>query len=118
MKRLIDYDPFTGIETWHELDHAEQKTRIYYVNTLDADPSLEYCKRRALDENYSKDGIKEDWWHYGHIPNWLMLKWYTEHGIPVGDAEGYNKMLNRPEWKGFKTTTKHHGVADKMIFLG
>ncbi len=116
MKRLLDYDPFTGVETWHELVGSE--TQISYVPTWDAQTSIDYCQNRANDTDYTSRGIKEDWWQYGHVPNWLMLEWNVRHGIPIGDAEAYNRMLNRPEYKYFKTTHKHHGVDDKKIFLG
>ena len=118
MKRLIDYDPFTQTETWHEYDAVDKKTRIYYVPRTDADAQLDMCKDMANDEARTKEGIKRDWWHYGFVPNWLMLKWHVEEGVPLFDAEAYNKRLNRPEWSGFKVTHKHHGETDRKIYLG
>lgn len=116
MKRLMDFDAFTGIETWHEL--KDGNTYIYYVPRSDADAQLDYCKSLASADDYTKQGMKADWWHYGHVPNWLMLKWLIDEGVPIGDAEEYNKRLNRPEWNGFKVTHKHHGETDRKIFLG
>lgn len=117
MKRLIDKDPFTGIETWHEYDHAEKKTKIYYVPTRDLDPALDYCKALANDEEHTKHGFKEDWWHYGFVPDSVRLKWFVEEGIPFSDAQAYNRKLNQPEYKYLKTTAKHHGARDQQIFL-
>lgn len=118
MKRLIDFDPFTGIETWHELDHAEKKTRIYYVPTRDETPTVDYCKAIANDGDVWKRGVKEDWVPYAHIPNSLMLKWHIEEGVPLYDAYEYNRRANRPEYNALKLTTKHDGAKDHKIYIG
>jgi len=116
MKRLMDTDPYTGIQTWHEL--VDGQTRIYYVPTRDLDPALDHCLALANDESYTKAGMKEDWWHYGHVPASVMLKWFVEEGVPFTAAEEYNKRLNRPEYSRLKVTHKHHGTVDKKIYLG
>ena len=108
MKRLIDFDPFSGIETWHEYDAVDKKTRIYYVPTRDESPSLDITAALRNDEDFTKKGIKNDWWKYAYIPNSLMLKWHVEEGIPLFDAEEYNKKANTPDYKFLKYTTKHH----------
>lgn len=105
----MDYDPFTGVETWHEYDHDDQKTRIYYNFTRDESATVDLCKAAAGDTSYTQQGIKQDWWHYAHIPNSLMLKWHVEEGIPLFDAEEYNKKVNTPDYKWLKVTQKHHG---------
>ena len=102
----MDLDPFTGIETWHELKDGQ--TYIYYVPTRDEAPTVDYCQSLANDGDYTKHGMKVDWWHYAHIPNSIMLKWHIEEGIPLFDAEAYNKKVNDPEYKLLKVTQKHH----------
>lgn len=108
VKRLIDYDPFTGIETYHEYDPINKETRIFYEHTRDVSGAVDVCKALANDDDFTKKGIKEDWWRYAHIPNSLMLKWHVEEGIPLFDAKEYNKKANQPEYKFLKYTTKHH----------
>ena len=117
MKRLIDRDYLTGIETWHEYDSLTQETRIHYQPFVDMDDTLTICRSLADDDARTKKGIKEDWWHYSFIPDWLQLKWYVEEGVPIGDAEAYNMRVNRPEYRYLKTTAKFHGSKDKQIFL-
>lgn len=117
MKRLIDTDPVNGIQTWHEHDPVSKETRVYYVPTLDLDPTLDHCKALASDEERTKRGMKEDWWHYGFVPDSIRLKWWIEEGIPFTDAEAYNRKLNQPEYRYLKVTSKHHGAKDTQIFL-
>lgn len=117
MKQLIDTDPLSGIQTWHEYDHVEKQTRIYYVPTRDLEPAIDFCKRRANDDDYTKAGMKEDFWHYGWVPDSLRLKWLIEEGVPLNDAESYNRKLNQPEFKYLKTTAKYHPAKDSQIFL-
>ena len=108
MKRLLSFDPVTGIETWHEYDHAEKQTRIYYVPTRDVDPTLSTLKRMANDDELTKRGIKNEWWLYGHIPDAVLLKWYVEEGIHPDDTDAMFKKLNDPDYKYLKATHKYH----------
>ncbi len=108
MKRLLDYDPLSGIETWWE--RVDGKTNIQYVPTRDVQEEVDACVRMANDPEYSRKGIKEDWWHYAHIPAALMLDWNIRLGIPLGDAREYNTMVNKPEYRLLKATTKWHDV--------
>lgn len=117
MRRLLDTDPLTGIQTWHEYDATEKKTRIFYVPTRDIADGLDACKMLANDDDYTKKGIKQEWWHYGWVPDALMLKWLVEEGVPLDDAEEYNRRLNWPEYKHLKVTTKYHPAKDSKIFI-
>lgn len=107
-KRLLDYDPVTGIETWHEYDAAEKKTKIHYVPTRDESPSLDIVAALRNDDDFTRKGIKQEFWRYAYIPNSLMLKWHIEEGIPLFDAEEYNKKANTPEYSLLKYTRKVH----------
>jgi hypothetical protein len=45
MKRLLDYDPATGLKTFHDYDEAEDKTFISYEQ--DVEPILDRNKAAA-----------------------------------------------------------------------
>jgi hypothetical protein len=45
MKRLLDYDPATGLKTFHSYDEAEDKTFISYEQ--DVEPILDRNKAAA-----------------------------------------------------------------------
>jgi hypothetical protein len=104
---LIDKDPLTGQECWAHIDGDD--VRIQHVQNLTS--LIERNKALQNDEQYSADGIKNDWWHYANIPNILILKWKQELGIDVFNKDHSKAMfslLNSPEYKYLKTTTKMH----------
>jgi hypothetical protein len=77
----------------------------------DVEPFLEANKLLQNDENYSKQGIKEGWWHYAHLPAVIIEKFMNEHGVDVFNRDHDRKkyqLLNQPEYKYLKTTTKMH----------
>ena len=51
-KRLLSYDPATGLETWHSYDPQTDETIISY--TADSTPILERNKGMAKDADYTK----------------------------------------------------------------
>jgi hypothetical protein len=105
-KRIVDYDPFTRVTTTFDYDHVSDTT---YVGTYqDITPILELNKALQNDENYSKDGIKDEWWHMCKIPNLVIEKWRNEKGIDVLNKDHWpavKKLLNDPEYKWLKTTS-------------
>jgi hypothetical protein len=94
MKRLLDRDPLTGIETYFEHDN---KTGVNTVETIqNIEPILDRNKRIA--ENLNK---KEDWWHIGTIPDMLVLEWAKESGHKPYSKPWHvyaMKQMNKPEY--------------------
>ena len=108
-KRVVNYDPFTGITTYFDYDHATDTSIIGAEQ--DVSSLLEVNKILQNDEEYSKRGIKEGWWHYASYPSIIIEKWLTEHGVNVFNKDHQKKVLeltNRPEYRFLKTTTKMH----------
>ena len=108
-KRIIDYDPMTGISTWFEYIPESDLTIISRLQ--DVEGILELNKAMAKDTDYTKQGFKDGWWHYASIPNVLIEKWKTEHNIDVYKKEDWPavfKKLNDPEYRYLKTTAKWH----------
>lgn len=104
MKRLLDRDPLTRTETWHDYDPITRETTIYDVQ--DCEPFLERNKALATDDSRSKKGIKDSWWHVATIPNAIIHKWLAE-GINVyrrEDAKKVMRKLKDPEYRFLKTT--------------
>jgi hypothetical protein len=76
-------------------------------------PLLDHNKDSRTTSSYTKKGIKNDWWHYAHIPMSIIHKWLVEEGINVfekNDARKVFQKLNSPEYRYLKTTTKTHMV--------
>ena len=109
MKKILDHDPLTGIT---EIFHHDPNTDVSVIETVqDVGPILEVNKKLQNLPEYTADGFKSGWWHYGHIPDSIILKWKVEKGIDVfnpNDKDAVFKLLNDPEYKYLKTTHKHH----------
>lgn len=110
-KRLLDYDPLTGITEYFHYDH---QTDTSYVETIqDVEPILEGNKVLQNDDAYSKKGIKKDMWHFASIPIVVQMRWLAEYGsqdwpMRPGNEKLLFKLLNSPEWRYLKTTNKIH----------
>ena len=106
MKRLFDFDPLTGVTQWFHYNEATGDWGLESVQ--DVEPIIESNKAMQKDENYSKDGIKREWWHAARIPVVIQEKWLREEGIDVFKTEHWprlKKKLNDPDWMYLKTTT-------------
>lgn len=82
--RLLEIKP-DGTEVWFEHDPIAKKNTIHYKHH-DLEPTLEYTKALRLAAEYSKKGIKKDWWHYCHIPIIVIMELRTKYGLDI-----YNK---------------------------
>jgi len=107
MKRLLDYDPLSREAVWFEM--TDNVIQLHH--TQDCSHIIEANKMMANETQYSKDGIKEDWWHYARIPNIVAFKWLKEEGIDIWDRNHKKAVwakLNDPDYKYLKTTTGRH----------
>lgn len=112
MKRLIERDPVTGIETWF---HKDPATGHVYVEELqDVDPILDVNKAVQNHEPggamgltaFSRAGIKNGMWHVASIPMTLAFKWLNEEGINVfkrSDWDRVRRKLNDRDYQYLRT---------------
>lgn len=108
-KRLLHHDPLTGLFTWHSYDSQTDETIISY--TANSTPVLEVNKKMANDEEYTKKGMKDEFWHYGTIPVEVQMDWLINKGVDVYKKEDWPKvlqLLNDPDYRYLKTTHKQH----------
>lgn len=111
MKRLFDHDPLTGVT---EIFHYDWQTGDAHIETLqDTGPIIEKNKALQNNEAYSADGIKKEMWHFASIPIVIQLMWLKEYGaandpLKQGNEKLLFRLLNSPEWRYLKTTTKIH----------
>jgi len=85
------------------------ETRIIHIG--DSEPYLEQNKRQANDEDYTKKGIKNEWWKYASIPPAVQVQWLIEKGVDVYNPHHGKEVLalvNHPDYKYLKTTGKFH----------
>lgn len=116
MRRLLDYNQFSGVATYHEYDSLNDTTTLTYEQSAEAIESvLEINKALANEEDYSRQGIKNEWWHYGTIPDGLILKWLKEENLNLFTEKDTGRILaklNDPDYKYLKATSGRH-VARK-----
>ncbi len=99
MRRLLDYDQFTGLITWHEYDEATDTTMLHHEQ--DVQPIIDANKEA---DNHG-GAPKGDLWHVASIPVVVQLKWLTEKGVDVHNPDhkqAVAKLLDDPEWKYLK----------------
>jgi hypothetical protein len=107
MPQFVEKDP-GGVETWTDDDH-EPGLKIHYRQ--DVEPVLNYARDLRNNEDYSKAGIKRDFWLYATIPPVVIMKLKIEHGLDVFDpnhVKAVHKIINQ-DYPYLKCTTGHHG---------
>ena len=106
-KRIVDYDPFTGITT--SVDYCNSSDTTIVSAEQDVSKLLDANKVMQNDDSYWKSGVKNSWAHYASYPAIVIEKWLNEFGVNVFDKDHQKKVMeltNRPEYKYLKTTTK------------
>jgi hypothetical protein len=111
LKRLFDYDPETGVR---QIFHYDEMTGDVHIETQqDVEPLLNRNKALQNNEEYSKQGIKNEMWHFAHVPIVVQLKWLVKYGaendpMKKGNEKLLFSLLNDPEWRYLKATNKIH----------
>ena len=108
-KRLLSTDPTTGLMTWHSYDPLTDEMTISY--SADSKPILERNKALQKSDDFSKQGIKQEFWKYAEIPVEVQLDWLLNKGIDVYNEDHKKKvfaLVNDPEYKHLKTTSGYH----------
>lgn len=99
-KRLLDYDPATGMKTWHHYDEATDTEALEYEQ--DVEPILERNKALQADNEGKSMG---DGCHVASIPSSIQLKWLIEHGVDITNKDhmpGVKRLLNSDEYRYLK----------------
>ena len=110
MSKLLDFNPFNGIETIFHWDNQKEQFQLEYKHR-DVEPQLDASKALANDSDYTAKGMKRGWLHYAHIPDIVILKWKYEKGVDIYNPNHQKKiyqLLNDPEYRSLKTTTMFH----------
>lgn len=111
MKRLFDHDPDTGVT---EYFHFDSLTGDVHIETVqDVSGILDDNLARRNDEDYTKQGIENEMWHYARVPVVVQMRWLSEYGsknwpMRPGNEKLLFRLLNSPEWSYLKTTNKVH----------
>lgn len=100
-ERLLDYDPNTGLKTWHSYDETDDRTVLRYEQD---DRSIIDQNKRDLNHDSHKMG---DGYLAARIPSIVMMQWMTQYGVDVMNkdhAPAVKRLLNSSEWMHLKRT--------------
>lgn len=106
MKRFLEYDAMNGITTYFDTD-AQGKDWTFHYEAEDVGYTLDASKQLAANHDHWNQGVKNDMVHYAHIPNAILLQWYSQ-GVDINDPRELIRMTNRREWRYLKNTEKVH----------
>ncbi len=107
MPILFDSNPDTGVVTYFDYDPMKDEVRL--TSMQDVSGFLEHQKRLANDEDYSKKGIKADWWHYASIPAVIEME-LKKKGIDLYDKNATKRIIKEinENYPYLKATGKRH----------
>lgn len=74
---LKDYDPLTGLQTTYKVEDGE--LRVNYQQNNEA--IYERLQKLRNADEYSKQGIKNEFWHAVHITEADCMKMIVEDGF-------------------------------------
>ena len=108
-RRLLDWNPLTGEKVWFDYDANDQ---MAITHEQDVTPALDVAHFLATEGDYTRDGLKNDMWHYAKVPNSVILEMKQKHGVDFFDRNDAKRMfeLLNTEYKAFKTTDRTHNV--------
>lgn len=107
-KRLLDYDPFTGLIQYIHHDELTDTTTIETVqDSAQLNKEVEASKDLQNDASYTQNGMKNDMLHYAHIPSGVLMDWFAK-GVDIKDRKELIKWVNKPEYAYLKTTSMVH----------
>lgn len=105
-RRLLDWDPETGVAEYHDYDAHTDTTTIETVQ--DVAPILEMNKALANEPEHLRKGMKAELVHVASIPIGVQFKWLKDHGVNLFDKNDMPKikrLLNSPDYRYLRTTT-------------
>lgn len=110
-KRLLDYDPITGVSCFW--DYRPDEQRVVLSHEQDVSAILDANKRAANDDDKTKRGWKTDWWKYASVPAIVEIEWMQKYGVSLENPAHKKKifeLLNHPDYRYLKTTNKVHTI--------
>jgi hypothetical protein len=98
MKRILDYDPLTGIKSVYE--GTTDGFMVHYEQ--DVEDIIETNKIKAND---APDRMGE-FVHAADIPITIQMEWMIKHGVDIYNPDhtpGILRLLNDPDYRYLKT---------------
>jgi len=103
--KMLDYDRFTGLGTALRRDG----NKIIARHFEDVGPVIERNKRLQNDDSRYRRQKKAGLVHVASIPPTVQIEWINKYGVNIHNKQQTKEvmaLLNRPEYRYLKTTTK------------
>lgn len=106
MKTLFtEHDPYTGWVTEFLTDGKSLMERTT-VDVAASRAVVDHTTRLQNDTDYSKRGIKNDWWHVGTIPAEVQLEWLNQgYDITKMTTAEIMQKLRHPDYARLRATS-------------
>jgi len=106
MKTLfVEHDPYTGYITEYLTDGKSLQERTT-VDVAASRAVADHTAALANDTDYSKRGIRNDWWHVGTIPAEVQLEWLIKgYDITRMTTQEIMQKLRHPDYARLRATS-------------
>ena len=107
MPILFDHDPITGVAQYFDYDPL--KDEVSLTSVQDVSGFLDHMNNLRNNEDYSKRGMKKDWWHYASIPAIVEIE-MRKKGIDIYDKNATKAIIKEinENYPWLRATTKRH----------
>lgn len=113
MTRLVlDHNPLSKETVFFDFDNHTNEVRI--THEQDVSTFLDRAHELSSDGERTRKGIKNDFWHYAHVPNVVIMDMAQKHGVDFFDRAQSAKVfrLLNTEYKRTKVTNLTHEVKN------
>lgn len=113
-ERLLSYDDFTGISTYHSVDPSTGLSILRSV--ADVSPTLEHNKARQTDGSNGWVDREHLFKHVATIPAAVIHKWLIEEGIDIYKRDhlpAVLRKLNSNEYLYLRTSLGNLGKGSR-----
>jgi len=107
MPLFFDYNPDTGITQYFDYDPVNDE--ITLTSEQDCTSLIDQMTRLRNDDDYSRNGMKQEWWHYATIPAIVEID-LRKKGLNIYDKNATKAILKEinQNYPALKATTKTH----------
>jgi len=103
--RILSHNPLTGLT--EKVRYDESSDSLIVETTQDVTKVLDSTRE---DSNHTRQGMKNEWLHYCHIPDSVIVKLRTEYECNIFDPEQAKRAfrLINIHFPNLKTTEMIH----------
>jgi len=85
MSRILSHNPITGVT--ERVKYDEQSDSLIVETSQDVSKILDTTSHLRNDDSVTRKGMKEDWLHYCHIPDAIIVKLRNEFGCNIFEPD-------------------------------